>query len=78
MNVQTERVIRFGESNIVKCGLHFSLTEGQTLLFLKETQRISVPEFFTLYSRDDVNAEEANFFHYGVCQGPKSRGMQLL
>ncbi|KAK8141920.1 hypothetical protein G3M48_009681 [Beauveria asiatica] len=55
------RVVRFGDSYVIKYGSNVSLTEGETLLFLKETQTIAVPEVFALYSRDDVNGGKVNY-----------------
>lgn len=55
------RVVRFGESYIIKYGLNVSLTEGETLLFLKETQTISVPEVFALYSKEDAKGQKVNY-----------------
>ncbi|KAJ3499406.1 hypothetical protein NLG97_g347 [Lecanicillium saksenae] len=55
------RVVQFGESYIIKYGLNVSLTEGETLLFLKESQTIPVPEVFALYSKEDVKGRKVNY-----------------
>ncbi|TQV91999.1 hypothetical protein V2A60_004307 [Cordyceps javanica] len=55
------RVVRFGDSYVIKYGLNVSLKEGETLLFLKETQEIPVPEVYGLYSRDDVKGGKVNY-----------------
>lgn len=46
------RVVQLGTSYIVKYGSNVTLTEGENLLFLKETRTIRVPEVFALYSED--------------------------
>ena len=55
------RVVRVGESYIIKYGLNVSLTEGETLLFIKETQTFSVPEVFALYTKEDANGNQVNY-----------------
>ncbi|ATY66340.1 phosphotransferase enzyme family [Cordyceps militaris] len=55
------RVVQFGDSYIIKYGIHVSLTEGKTLLFLNETQTVPVPKVFALYSRDDVKGRKVNY-----------------
>ncbi|KGQ12560.1 hypothetical protein BBAD15_g1699 [Beauveria bassiana D1-5] len=55
------RVVRFGESYIIKYGLNVSHTEGENMLFLKQNQMISVPEVYALYSKEDDKGNKVNY-----------------
>ena len=55
------RVVRFGECYIIKYGLNVSLTEGENLLFIAETQSVPVPEVFALYSKEDAKGGTVNY-----------------
>ncbi len=45
------RIVRVGQHFVVKYGVNVSLTEGQNMLFVRDTCDIPVPQVFALYSR---------------------------
>ena len=44
------RVVRFGDCFVIKYGLNVSLTEGENMLFVRQTQSEAIPEVFALFS----------------------------
>ncbi|KAG6105587.1 hypothetical protein E4U14_005045 [Claviceps sp. LM454 group G7] len=44
------RVVRFGNHFVIKYGLDVSLTEGENMLFVRQTQPLLAPEVFALFS----------------------------
>ncbi|PMB69624.1 hypothetical protein BM221_004268 [Beauveria bassiana] len=63
------RVVRSGESYIIKYGLNVSLTEGENMLFLKQNQMISVPEVYALYSKEDDKGNKVNYIIMEYIEG---------
>ncbi|QPG94297.1 hypothetical protein C2857_005637 [Epichloe festucae Fl1] len=55
------RVIRFSDCYVIKYGLNVSLTEGQNMLFVRETQSVPVPEIFALYSTNNETGRKVNY-----------------
>lgn len=55
------RVVRFGNCYIIKYGMNVSLTEGENMLFVRETTSVSVPEVFALYSIENEGGRPVNF-----------------
>ncbi|KAJ2894821.1 phosphotransferase enzyme family protein [Zalerion maritima] len=47
----SRRIVRVGTHFIVKYGTGVSLTEGETMLFVKKVSTIPVPNLYALYSR---------------------------
>ncbi|KAG5977799.1 hypothetical protein E4U56_006918 [Claviceps arundinis] len=43
-------VVRFGNHFVIKYGLDVSLTEGENMLFVRQTQPLLAPEVFALFS----------------------------
>lgn len=55
------RVVLYDDCYIVKYGANVSLTEGENLLFVRETQAVPVPEVFALYSTTDERGHSIKF-----------------
>ncbi|KAG8410761.1 hypothetical protein J3458_016858 [Metarhizium acridum] len=55
------RIVRVGEHFVVKYGVLVSLTEGENMLFVRETCDISVPQVFALYSRIDPSGAKVSY-----------------
>ena len=55
------RVMRFNDHFIVKYGLNVSLTEGENMLFVRQTQLVPVPEVFALFSIAGTDGRNVNY-----------------
>ena len=54
---------RFSNYYIIKYGLNVSLTEGENMLLVRETQPFLVPEVFALYSAINAEGRSVNYHH---------------
>lgn len=55
------RIVRLGNSYIVKYGLNVSLTEGENMLLIREIGSIPIPEVFALYSITNADGRSVNY-----------------
>ncbi|KAG6221212.1 hypothetical protein E4U34_002346 [Claviceps purpurea] len=55
------RVVRFGNDFVIKYGLDVSLTEGENMLFVRQTQPLLAPEVFALFSVENAEGGQVNY-----------------
>ncbi|KID81768.1 phosphotransferase enzyme family protein [Metarhizium guizhouense ARSEF 977] len=63
------RIVRVGQHFVVKYGVLVSLTEGENMLFVRETCDISVPQVFALYSRIHPGGTKVSYIVMEYIQG---------
>ncbi|KAF5127157.1 hypothetical protein E5D57_008085 [Metarhizium anisopliae] len=63
------RIVRVGQYFVVKYGVLVSLTEGENMLFVRETCDISVPQVFALYSRIYPGGTKVSYIVMEYIQG---------
>ncbi|PNY26136.1 Uncharacterized protein TCAP_03929 [Tolypocladium capitatum] len=54
-SIPVARVVRFNNCFVIKYGLNVSLTEGENMLFVSQTQSLSAPEVFALFSIENAD-----------------------
>ncbi|KJZ70457.1 hypothetical protein HIM_10159 [Hirsutella minnesotensis 3608] len=55
------RVVRFSNYFVIKYGLNVSLTEGENMLFVRQTQSFPAPEVFALFSVESADGRRVNY-----------------
>ncbi|KAG6168463.1 hypothetical protein E4U51_002167 [Claviceps purpurea] len=55
------RVVRFGNYFVIKYGWGVSLTEGENMLFARQTQPLLAPEVFALFSVENAEGGQVNY-----------------
>ncbi|KAG6101957.1 hypothetical protein E4U14_006761 [Claviceps sp. LM454 group G7] len=64
----SRRVVLFGNHFVIKYGWGVSLTEGENMLFVRQTQPLLAPEVFALFSVENADATDGGRVNYIIME----------